>query len=773
MKWFLHQVLRLLFRFRGYHTAALKTPGPVLLIPNHVSWLDWLFLGVLLDDDWRFVTSSVVAQTSWLHRRIMINRRTFPIDTTSPYAVKHMAEYLETGGRLVLFAEGRITHTGSLMKLFDGVGFLIYKTRAKVITAYLRGANRLCWSRQPGWRRWFPRVSAHFSDALDAPHPEHPSAAQGRAILTNWLRDRMTEQQFRVEMEFGPDTVPAALAETARRLPNKIALEDFTLQTLTYRRLFVGAHLLARQLACRNRRQEADPDNSKPETRNPKPGESLLTSAPANTNRLGILLPNANALPVSLLALWSLGYTPAILNFSTGPTVVLACAQLAGLKRILTSRAFIRRAKLDLQPLTAAGIEFIYLEDLRAGISQFARLATLLRFKLLGIPRSAFAAPRPEDTAVILFTSGSEGVPKGVELTHRNLLANYHQMLAVTDIEDSDRVFNALPLFHSFGLSVGTLLGLLRGLYVFLYPSPLHYRVVPTVLYDRRCTIFLSTNTFLNGYARKAHPYDFRNVRYLFAGAEKVQSATFDTWAQRFGIRILEGYGATEVSPVISVNTPMMPRHGSAGRLLPGMEWRVEPVEGVSEEGSGRRAEAHSENSKPGTRNPEAKSENHVTPSAAPPRTGRLFVRGPNVMKGYLNPDAHAKFLAHAGWYDTGDIVRVDEDGYLHILGRLKRFAKVSGEMVSLTAVEDALAGAFPHYGLRCQCAVLAVPDEEKGEQLIAVTNEPRLTADEIRQAIRARGLSNLCVPRQIKVVKEIPKLGTGKVNHRELAKMI
>jgi acyl-[acyl-carrier-protein]-phospholipid O-acyltransferase/long-chain-fatty-acid--[acyl-carrier-protein] ligase len=740
MKWLLHQALRLLFRFRGYHTAALQTPGPVLLIPNHVSWLDWLFLGVLLDDDWRFVTSSVVAQTSWLHRRIMINRRTFPIDTNSPYAVKHMAEYLEKGGRLVLFAEGRITHTGSLMKLFDGVGFLIYKTRAKVITAHLRGANRLRWSRQPGWRRWFPRVSAHFSDALDAPHPEHPSAAQGRTLLTNWLRDRMTEQQFRVEMEFGPDTVPAALAETARRLPNKIALEDFTLQTLTYRRLFVGASLLAGQLACRCRRPQAGFTKLKPQTREPEPTHQ----------RLGILLPNTNALPVSLLALWSLGYTPAILNFSTGPTVMLACAQLAGLKRILTSRAFVRRAKLDLQPLTAAGIEFIYLEDLRAGIGKIARLATLLRFNLLGIPRSLCRVPRAEDTAVILFTSGSEGVPKGVELTHRNLLANYHQMLAVTDIEDSDRVFNALPLFHSFGLSVGTLLGLLRGLYVFLYPSPLHYRVVPTILYDRRCTIFLSTNTFLNGYARKAHPYDFRNVRYLFAGAEKVQAATFDTWAQRFGIRILEGYGATEVSPVISVNTPMMPRHGSAGRLLPGMEWRVEPVEGVSEA-----------------------SPSHPLPAGAPLRTGRLFVRGPNVMKGYLNPDANATFQAHAGWYDTGDIVRVDDDGYLHILGRLKRFAKVSGEMVSLTAVEDALAGAFPHYGLRCQCAVLAVPDEEKGEQLIAVTNEPRLTADEIRQAVKARGLSNLCVPRRIQVVKDIPKLGTGKVNHRELAKII
>jgi acyl-[acyl-carrier-protein]-phospholipid O-acyltransferase / long-chain-fatty-acid--[acyl-carrier-protein] ligase len=724
MKSLLRLLLRLLFRFRGHNLAALQTPGPVLLLPNHVSWLDWLFLGVLLDDDWRFVTSSVVAQTSPVHRFLMVNRRTFPIDTASPYAVKHMAEYLEKGGRLVLFAEGRITHTGTLMKLFDGVGFLIFKTRAKVVTGYLRGANRMKWSRQPGWRRWFPRVTAHFSDVLNPPHPDHPSAARGREILTNWLRDRMTEQQFQVEMEFGPDTVPAALAETARNVPNKVALEDFTLQTLTYRRLFVGASLLAKQL-------------------------SHATGAP---NRLGILLPNANALPVSLLALWSLGKTPAILNFSTGPAVMLACIQLAGIRRILTSRMFIEKAKLDLQPLTDAGIEFIYLEDLRAGIGKFAKLATLLRFRLFGIPHSAFRAPHSEDTAVILFTSGSEGVPKGVELTHRNLLSNFRQMLAITDIEDSDRIFNALPLFHSFGLTVGTLLGLLRGLYVFLYPSPLHYRVVPTVLYDRRCTIFLSTNTFLNGYARKAHAYDFRNVRYLFAAAEKVQSATFETWAQRFGIRILEGYGATEVSPAISVCTPLEPKHGSVGKVLPGMEWRVEAVEGVGEP------------------DPNTPTLQH---SSAPLRTGRLFVRGPNVMKGYLNADANAKFKSLDGWYDTGDIVRVDDDGYLHILGRMKRFAKVSGEMVSLTAVEDALAGAFPHYGLRCQCAVIAAPDEDKGERLITVTNEPRLTPDEVRAAVKARGLSNLCVPREIKVVKEIPKLGTGKVNHRELMKLI
>jgi len=333
---------------------------------------------------------------------------------------------------------------------------------------------------------------------------------------------------------------------------------------------------------------------------------------------------------------------------------------------------------------------------------------------------------------VIVFTSGSEGVPKGVELTHGNLLANMRQMLAVTDITDGDRLFNCLPLFHSFGLTTGAFLPLMRGIYVFLYPSPLHYRNVPSALYDRDCTVFISTNTFLNGYARKAHPYDFRSIRYLFAAAEKLQEATALAWSQKYGVRILEGYGATECAPCVSVNTPLEPRYGSVGRLLPGMEYKLEPVEGV-------------------------------------PEGGRLFVRGPNVMKGYLNAEANAKFLALGGWYDTGDIVNVDAEGYLHILGRMKRFAKVSGEMVSLTAVEDALAGAFPHYGLRCQVAVITRPDENKGEVLIAVTNEPKLTLDEIRDAIKAKGLTNLSVPREIKVVKEIPKLGTGKVNHREL----
>jgi acyl-[acyl-carrier-protein]-phospholipid O-acyltransferase / long-chain-fatty-acid--[acyl-carrier-protein] ligase len=588
-----------------------------------------------------------------------------------------------------------------------------------------------------------------------------------RTRLTNWLRDRMVEQQFATEMEFGPKIVPDAIAATAAAFPGRVILQDATTTELTYRKLMVGASLLADQLGAQPERLVAQRLAPVLHTGEVMP-HRWVKDVPSNTpdpSHIGLLLPNVNAMPVTLLAVWATGKIPAVLNFSTGPTVMLQCCQLASLKQVITSKLFVEKAKLNLQPLMEAGIEFIYLEDLRAGIGKLAKSATLFR-SYFGL-RSLLTTPLtfntyPDRTAVILFTSGSEGVPKGVELTHTNLLANLRQMLSITDLTDQDRLFNSLPMFHSFGLTVGTLLPLVRGMFSFVYPSPLHYRIVPAAFYDRDCTVMLGTNTFLNGYARKAHTYDFRSLRYLFAAAEKVQAATFETWAQKYGVRILEGYGATECSPCVTVCTPLQPKHGTTGRLMPGMEYRLEPVEGVgaSEQGSGGAEEKG---------NSEA-----VTPASLPlcipaPQTGRLFVRGPNVMKGYLNADANAKFLALGGWYDTGDIVSIDDEGFLKIEGRMKRFAKVSGEMVSLTAVEDALAGAFPHYGLRCQIAVIAVPDADKGERLIAISNEPKLSLEEIRTAIKAKGLTNLCVPREVKSVREIPKLGTGKVNHREL----
>jgi acyl-[acyl-carrier-protein]-phospholipid O-acyltransferase/long-chain-fatty-acid--[acyl-carrier-protein] ligase len=709
MRTLLRWLIRILYRFRAYNLSVLDTPGPVLLLPNHVSWWDWLLIGACLDSDWRFVTSTTTAEISWFHRLVMINHLTIPVDMNSPFAVKHMAEYLQKGGRLVLFPEGRLSCSGSLMKLFDGTGFLIFKTHAKVITAYIRGAERLPFSPTPGRKQWFPRISTHFSEVLTPPSLEHVSATAARVRLTDWLRDQMVRQRFETEMTFGPPTLPEAIVEAARQQPGQVILQDFSLQKLSYRHLLAGADLLAGQW-----RQLVSEDEQ----------------------RVGVLLPNVNAMPVVILSVWAAGKVPAILNYSTGASILLDCARLAGLKHVITSKAFIERAKLDLSLFKDAGIEILFLEEVRARITRAQRVLALLRQWLKPGLSPVNHPPSTDDPAVILFTSGSEGDPKGVELSHHNLLANIRQMLSVIDLMETDRFFNALPLFHSFGLSVGLLLPLTRGVFVLLYPSPLHYRVVPSAFYNLDCTVFFGTNTFLNGYARKAHPYDFRTLRHLFVGAEKLQEATAAVWMQKFGVRILEGYGATECSPCLTVNLPMRPRQGSCGQFLPGIQYKLEPVEGVAE-------------------------------------GGRLFVRGPNIMRGYLNPEANAKFQALGGWYDTGDIVRIDPDGYIFILGRLKRFAKVSGEMVSLAAVEDALTNAFPQYGLRFAVAVVARPDAARGEKLIAVTNEPRLTMEEVRAAIHARGLSNLAVPREIKVLHDLPRLGTGKINHRELEKTV
>jgi acyl-[acyl-carrier-protein]-phospholipid O-acyltransferase/long-chain-fatty-acid--[acyl-carrier-protein] ligase len=704
----LRLLLKLVFRFRVEGEAALRGPGPMLLCPNHTSWLDWLFVLACLGDDWKFVASSTTARVTWIHQKLMVNSRTFPVDNTSAYAVRGMAEHLERGGKLVLFPEGRISATTDLMRIYDGAAFLVHRTGAKVITSYLRNAVRVKWVRHKGWTRWFPRVSAHFSAPLTAPSTAHLAHNVARQKLTQWLRDRMMLQQFETEMRLGPPTLPAAIAETAAATPGRIACEDISFTELTCRKLMIGTEVLARALD-----RHLGP---------PRPGE-----------RIGVLLPTVNGAIVTVLALWARGEVPAFLNYSAGGATMVSCAQLAGLKVALTSRAFLEKAKLNLAPLEAAGLRFIHLEDVRAGIGRGARLSAALG-NLVSFGRVLRRAPvAAADTAAVIFTSGSEDVPKGVELSHGGTLANLRQIFPTADLRDDDRFFNALPFFHSFGLVGGLVVPLVRGCYVFNYPSPLHYRIVPTVVYEKNCTIMLATNTFLNGYARKAHPYDLHTVRYLVAGAEKVQAATFETYARKFGVRIHEGYGATECGPVVCLNTKMDPNTQTAGRLLPAIEYRLEPVEGV-------------------------------------PEGGRLFVKTPSMMKGYLNPGANAAFRALGGWYDTGDIAKVDEDGYVTVLGRLKRFAKISGEMVSLTAVEDALAGAFTaRFGLRCQVAVVAVPDQEKGEKLIAITNERRLPLADVRAVVRAKGLSNLCAPRELRYVHAIPKLGSGKIDHRTL----
>ena len=364
-------------------------------------------------------------------------------------------------------------------------------------------------------------------------------------------------------------------------------------------------------------------------------------------------------------------------------------------------------------------MRIVYLEDIRPTIGVLDKLRGLLNWK------KPLVARKPDDWAVILFTSGSEGPPKGVVLSHRNMLANVAQAAARIDFGREDKVFNVLPVFHSFGLTGGMVLPLVSGVPIYLYPSPLHYRIVPELVYGVCATILFGTDTFLAGYARVANPYDFRSLRYVLAGAEPVKETTRRVYLEKFGLRILEGYGVTETSPVLALNTPMFNKFGTVGRLLPGMEARLEKVEGVDE-------------------------------------GGRLFVRGPNVMLGYLRADKPGVLEPPPeGWHDTGDIVTIDEQGFIAIKGRAKRFAKIGGEMVSLAAVEMLAAELWPNN----VTAVAAVPDARKGERLIMVTDKHGATRGEFLAYARSKHASELMLPSEVIVLDKLPMLGSGKVD--------
>jgi acyl-[acyl-carrier-protein]-phospholipid O-acyltransferase/long-chain-fatty-acid--[acyl-carrier-protein] ligase len=423
-----------------------------------------------------------------------------------------------------------------------------------------------------------------------------------------------------------------------------------------------------------------------------------------------------------------------MLNYTAGAEAMQAACTAAAIRTVVSSRAFVEQARLADKLATLSDVRFVYLEDLR----QQASLADKfwLMAYALHLPRRFELPTDPEEPAVVLFTSGSEGKPKGVVLPHRALIANIAQVRAVIDFSVDDKILNALPIFHSFGLTAGALLPVLTGANLFLYPTPLHYRVIPELAYDRGCTVLFGTSTFLGNYARFAHPYDFFRLRYVVAGAEKLSEAVRSLWFEKFGIRIFEGYGATETAPVVAVNTPMAYRSGTVGMLLPGIEHRLLPVPGIE-------------------------------------RGGILHVRGPNLMAGYLkadNPGVLQPPVSQAGegWYETGDVVEVDEEGFLKIVGRVKRFAKIAGEMVSLEVVEKLAVAASPAQ----VHAATSQADEAKGEALVLFTTDRQLSRETLVSKAKELGLPELAVPRKIRLLDSLPLLGTGKVDYLTLKQL-
>jgi acyl-[acyl-carrier-protein]-phospholipid O-acyltransferase/long-chain-fatty-acid--[acyl-carrier-protein] ligase len=703
----LWMIFRVVYRIEVTGMDHLTEGGPRSIIAlNHVSWLDAAVALALMDRPPVFAIDSGVAEIRW----VKFARRfadAIPLDPARPFSARRLIHAVRDGRNLVIFPEGRITVTGSLMKVYDGAALIACNADATIIRVRISGLEATPFSRlEPGQvrRRWFPRVHVTILEParieIDPALPARKRHEAGGAALYGLLSDliwRTTSTDLTI--------FEASAAAAKIHGMGRVAAADQTSGTITYRRLLTGAAILGRVLAP--------------------------LSAPEES--VGVLMPSAIPTMALVLGLISSGRVPAMLNFTAGPANLLNACRAAKVRTVITSRTFVARGQLErlIEGMEAGApavpLTFVYLEDVRRRIGLTQKIRGMLQG---GRP---LARRRADDPAAIVFTSGSEGTPKGVVLSHRNMLANIAQVAARIDYGRTDKVFNALPLFHSYGLTCGLVLPLVYGVPVFMYPSPLHYKTIPELIYQQNATVLVGTDTFLAGYARAANAYDFRSLRYVIAGAEPVKVATRATYLEKFGLRLLEGYGVTETGPVLALNTPMFNRFGTVGRMLPGIEARLAPVPGIDV-------------------------------------GGRLQVRGPNVMLGYLRAERPGVLEPPPdGWHDTGDIVAIDEDGFLAIKGRAKRFAKLGGEMVSLAAVEALAHDLWPD----ALSAAAAVPDPRKGERIILVTEQPGADRTALQAHARAHGATELMLPSELRVVEAVPVLGSGKVDFQGVQRMV
>ena len=671
-----------------------KAGEKAIIAPNHVSLLDAALMHALLPSHASYAIDTGMANTWWVKPFLKLVKA-YPIDPTRPLGMRHLIQNVKEGHSLVIFPEGRLTVTGGLMKVYDGTAMIGDKADAKIIPVRIDGLERSRFgylSSQQTKKVWFPKTSVTILPAVDLKVDKTLRGKARRQAAGLALQDVMTDCAV-LTTPIDQTLLEALVLARKTRDTGRTAVEDPLGTKLSYKKLITSAQVL---------------------------GAKITPLAPVGA-AIGVLLPNTASVAVTFFALQSIGRVAAMLNFTAGPANVASACKAAKVDVVLTSRTFVEKGHLE--PIIAAletNSRIVYLEDVRATISFADKIKGLLAG---GKP---LIKVDPNSPAAVLFTSGSEGTPKGVVLSHRNLLANCAQSLTRVSCNGSDKVFNALPVFHSFGLTAGLLMPLVGGIPVFLYPTPLHYRIIPELVYGSNATILFGTDTFLSGYARAAHPYDFARLRLVLAGAEAVKDRTRQMYMDRFGVRILEGYGVTETAPVLAINTPLSNKSGTVGRLSPLMDARLEPVPGIE-------------------------------------KGGRLYVRGPNVMLGYYRAENPGVLEPpHEGWHDTGDIVEIDAQGFIAIKGRAKRFAKIAGEMVSLSAVEALSAELWP----QLITVVVSLPDARKGERLALLTTDAGCTRDVFSQFARRKGATELMVPADILVVDKIPLLGSGKPDY-------
>ncbi len=676
------------------HTG--DTSGPLVYVISHQAQFDAALMMALLPAS----TLHILDPRAAGNRLVTFLR---PLARTTVFAPdqilknRRVFSQLQMGAHIAVYMPAPVEPDARSFRLYRAVARMATAANAKVVAIHAGNTRFLPSSFHPRDEmpcNYLPKIeiSARPAETIEAMLQKAGVAASNPG---NALFDRLAEARLLSnDLDAG---LFNAMVETAKRCgTGGVAIEDTVTGSLTRKRMLVGARVLGRRFA-----------------KVTVPGEAV-----------GVLLPNANGAVLTFFGLQSGGRVAAMLNYTAGPANIASAIRTAKIRTVISSKAFIEKAELGelVTAVNSTDAKIVWLEDLRETVSMPEKLLALLMWS---VPLSKVNA---DDPAVILFTSGSEGTPKGVVLSHRNLHANAAQAEARVSISVKDTLFNVLPVFHSFGLTGGTILPLLFGVKLFLYPSPLHYKLIPQIAAKVRPTIMFGTDTFLAGYARAAKDDDFSSLRFVVAGAEAVRAETRKTYAQRFDTRILEGFGMTEVAPVVSVNTATHSRDGTVGRLLPLISARLEPVEGI-EQG------------------------------------GRLWLAGPNVMLGYMLADRPGELqpLSDA-WHDSGDIVSFDADGCMTIRGRAKRFAKIAGEMVSLGAIEMLVSSLWPED----RHAAVSVPDKRKGERIILITTHDKPDKSEIQTHGKKAGVTELMFPADVIEVDEIPVLGSGKTDYVE-----